>query len=172
MPAPTTLPSWSALTDHAVSMRSVHLRDLFQQDPNRFDRFTIEENELLLDLSKNRITEETFRHLIQLAREIELENWRERMFKGERINVTEDRPVLHVALRNRSNRPILVAGEDVMPAVNGVAQPHAQLLRTGASWGMARLRRSVHHRHRQHWHWGLRPGPPNGYGSVETLWPG
>lgn len=120
MPAPTALPSWSALTDHAVSMQSVHLRDLFQQDPKRFDRFTIEDNALLLDLSKNRITEETLRHLIQLAREIELENWRERMFAGERINVTEDRPVLHVALRNRSNRPIYVAGEDVMPAVNGV----------------------------------------------------
>ncbi|MEL6962516.1 MAG: glucose-6-phosphate isomerase [Pseudomonadota bacterium] len=120
MPAPNALPAWSALADHAASMRTAHLRDLFQQDPSRFERFTIEDDGLLLDFSKNRITDETLLHLIQLAREVELESWRDRMFAGERVNVTEDRSVLHVALRNRGNQPIVIDGEDVMPAVNRV----------------------------------------------------
>ena len=78
------------------------------------------EGDLLLDFSKNRITAETLPLLLDLAREADLEGWRERMFAGERINTTEDRAVLHVALRNRANRPILVDGADVMPAVNAV----------------------------------------------------
>lgn len=120
MPDLTTLPAWQALVDHAVDMKAVHLRKLFSDDPDRFDRFVIEEDGLLLDLSKNRITEATLGHLIDLAKTIDLESWRDRMFAGEPINLTEGRAVLHVALRNRSNRPILADGEDVMPAVNAV----------------------------------------------------
>ena len=120
MPGPTALPAWSALNDHAASMQAVHLRELFERDPKRFSRFSIEDDGLLLDLSKNRITQETLALLLGLAEDVGLEAWRDRMFAGEPINITEDRAVLHVALRNRSNRPILVNGEDVMPAVNAV----------------------------------------------------
>jgi glucose-6-phosphate isomerase len=120
MPGPTALPAWSALNDHAASMQAVHLRELFEQDPKRFSSFSIEDDGLLLDLSKNRITQETLALLLGLAEDVGLEAWRDRMFAGEPINITEDRAVLHVALRNRSNRPILVNGEDVMPAVNAV----------------------------------------------------
>ena len=108
---------WTALTDHAREMQAVHLRDLFGQDQDRFSTFSIEDEGLLLDFSKNRISDETLRLLFDLAREVGLEGWRDRMFAGEPINVTENRAVLHIALRNRSGRPIAVGGEDVMPAV-------------------------------------------------------
>jgi glucose-6-phosphate isomerase len=105
---------------HAGSIAGIHLRDLFAEDPQRFARFSLSFDDLLLDFSKNRITAETLQLLLDLARQADLEGWRERMFAGERINITEDRAVLHIALRNRSNDPILVDGADVMPAVNGV----------------------------------------------------
>ncbi len=96
------------------------MRDLFKQDAGRFDRFSIRFEDFLLDFSKNRITDETMRLLFDLATEHKVKDWAERMFTGEKINVTENRAVLHVALRNRSNRPIFVDGEDVMPGVNRV----------------------------------------------------
>ncbi|MEM8951078.1 MAG: glucose-6-phosphate isomerase [Pseudomonadota bacterium] len=120
MSSPTTLPAWRDLAEHAEEMKGVHLRQLFKDDPKRFDRFALEDDGLLLDLSKNRVTATTFAHLVDLARAVDLEGWRDRMFEGEPINVTEGRAVLHIALRNRSNRPIEVDGEDVMPAVNAV----------------------------------------------------
>jgi glucose-6-phosphate isomerase len=120
MSALTSSPAWQALVRHAGSMAETHLRDLFAEDPQRFARFSLSFDDLLLDFSKNRITSETLQLLLGLARQADLEGWRERMFAGERINITEDRAVLHIALRNRSNDPILVDGADVMPAVNGV----------------------------------------------------
>jgi glucose-6-phosphate isomerase len=96
------------------------MRDLFAQDPKRFEKFSLRFDEILLDFSKNRITQETLGLLLDLARQANVEQWRDRMFRGDKINITEDRAVLHVALRNRSNRPILVDGKDVMPEVNGV----------------------------------------------------
>jgi glucose-6-phosphate isomerase len=120
MSALTSSPAWQALVRHAGSMAGIHLRDLFAEDPQRFARFSLSFDDLLLDFSKNRITAETLQLLLDLARQADLEGWRERMFAGERINITEDRAVLHIALRNRSNDPILVDGADVMPAVNGV----------------------------------------------------
>ncbi|HEX3209281.1 MAG TPA: glucose-6-phosphate isomerase [Geminicoccaceae bacterium] len=116
----TSSAAWRALERHAGDMAEVHLRDLFAADPGRFDSFSLRLDDLLLDYSKNRITGETQRLLLELARAADLEGWRARMFAGEKINVTEHRAVLHVALRNRSNRPILVDGQDVMPAVNAV----------------------------------------------------
>jgi len=111
---------WQTLWEHAEHLRRQHLRDLFAADPGRFDRFSLEGDELFLDYSKNHITDEVLEGLLALAEKADLGGWIERMFTGERINVTEDRAVLHVALRNRSNRPILVDGEDVMPEVNRV----------------------------------------------------
>ncbi len=112
--------TWQALEQHRDEMRDVHMRDLFAADPNRFDKFSLRWQGFLLDYSKNRITERTRELLLALARARDVEGWRERMFNGDKINVTEDRAVLHVALRNRANRPIRVDGEDVMPEVNAV----------------------------------------------------
>jgi glucose-6-phosphate isomerase len=96
------------------------MRDLFAKDPKRFEKFSVRFGDILLDFSKNRITDETLRLLLELARWAKIEQWRDRMFRGEKINITENRAVLHIALRNRSNRPILVDGQDVMPGVNAV----------------------------------------------------
>ncbi|MGD0770918.1 MAG: glucose-6-phosphate isomerase [Tepidisphaeraceae bacterium] len=112
--------AWKALSAHYQKISSVHMRDLFAQDPGRFEKFSLRFGDILLDFSKNRITDETLRLLLDLARHANIEDWRDRMFRGEKINVTEGRAVLHVALRNRSNRPILVDGTDVMPGVNAV----------------------------------------------------
>ena len=120
MTALTSSPAWKDLARHAESMRGVHLRELFQDDPKRFERFSLTEDGFLLDYSKNRITAETLDLLLALGREADVEGWRDRMFAGEKINITEDRAVLHVALRNRSNRPVMVDGADVMPDVNAV----------------------------------------------------
>jgi glucose-6-phosphate isomerase len=112
--------SWQALLRHSNDLRSIQMRDLFSADPGRFERFSLRFEDFLVDFSKNRVTEETLGLLLALARFAGVEEWRDRMFAGERINVTENRPVLHVALRNRSNRPVMVDGSDVMPAVNRV----------------------------------------------------
>jgi glucose-6-phosphate isomerase len=109
---------WKALQEHYREVEPLHMRDLFAKDPSRFDKFHLQFNDILVDYSKNRITEETMRLLYALAREVQLDRWIERMFSGEKINVTENRAVLHVALRNRANRPIYVDGKDVMAEVN------------------------------------------------------
>jgi glucose-6-phosphate isomerase len=116
----TNSPAWKALAAHSDAMKPVHLRDLFAADPARFDRLSLEMGDVLVDYSKNRVTDETMKLLFELARQAKVFEWRDRMFGGEKINRTEDRAVLHVALRNRSNRPILVDGKDVMPEVNAV----------------------------------------------------
>ena len=116
----TATSPWKALEVHADAMRPVSLRDLFQEQPNRFDAFSIEDNHLLLDFSKNRVNDTSLRLLLDLARSVDLETWRDRMFSGQPINITENRAVLHIALRNQSGRSIIVDGEDVMPAVNAV----------------------------------------------------
>ncbi|MGO4571123.1 glucose-6-phosphate isomerase [Microvirga sp. 2TAF3] len=115
-------PAWKALQAHAETIRKLHLRELFQQDPERFRHFTLQRDDLLVDYSKNRVTAETMRLLFDLARLADVEGWRDRMFAGEKINFTENRAVLHVALRNRSSRPVLVDGVDVMPGVAAVLE--------------------------------------------------
>ena len=96
------------------------MRDLFANDGERFNKFNLKFTDLLLDYSKHRINDETMPLLMEMAREAKIENWRDRMFAGEKINITEDRAVLHSALRNRSNTPVIVDGKDVMPNVNKV----------------------------------------------------
>jgi glucose-6-phosphate isomerase len=120
MPPLRNSPAWKALKDHATEMESVQMRDLFEEDPGRFEEFSLRFKDMLLDYSKNRITRETITLLMELARQAEIEGWREKMYEGEKINFTEGRAVLHVALRNRSNEPIVVDGTDVMPDVNRV----------------------------------------------------
>lgn len=109
--------AWQALRAHHQQMGDVHMRDLFADDSERFAKFSQSLGEMLLDYSKNRITPETFELLCDLARKAEVETWRDRMFAGEKINSTENRAVLHVALRNRASRLIKVDGTDVMPLV-------------------------------------------------------
>ncbi len=121
-PAPLHRPVCQHLKAHQAAMAGVHMRELFASDPQRFERYSLQVGDLLLDYSKNRITGETMRLLVRLAEEADVTGWRERMFGGEKINNTENRAVLHVALRNRSNRPVIVDGEDVMPKVNAVIE--------------------------------------------------
>lgn len=122
----TSSPAWKALQAHSAGVGGLHLRDLFAQDPKRFDGFHATFNpgdgDILLDYSKNRVTGETMKLLFDLARQADVAGWAKRTFAGEKINITEDRAVLHVALRNRSNTPIVVDGKDVMPEVNRVLE--------------------------------------------------
>ncbi len=117
---PTQTAAWNKLSSHFQQMRSVHMKDLFAGDPQRFETFSTRFEDMLLDYSKNRITTETLDLLLQLAQETGVSEAIEALFGGAKINQTEGRAVLHVALRNRSNTPILVDGEDVMPGVNAV----------------------------------------------------
>ena len=116
----TRLPAWQALRVHRQEMEARHMRDLFAEDPQRFERYSLQLGDVLFDYSKNRITDQTMALLLRLARETGVPEAIEAMFDGRKLNTTEDRAVLHVALRNRSNRPIYVDGRDVMPRVNAV----------------------------------------------------
>jgi glucose-6-phosphate isomerase len=120
MSALTRSPAWQALLAHQSSLAATTMRELFAADPQRFARMSREVCGLLVDWSKHRATDETWRLLLALAEQANVAGWRDRMFSGDKINVTEHRAVLHVALRNRSNRPIRVDGADVMPQVNAV----------------------------------------------------
>jgi glucose-6-phosphate isomerase len=120
MPALTTSDAWVALREHQAQIAGIHMRELFIDDPARFERFSTSINGILFDYSKNRITGKTVSLLLSLAEQAGLKTKIDAAFSGEKINNTEGRPVLHVALRNRSNQPIQVDGQDVMPDVNAV----------------------------------------------------
>lgn len=117
---PTETNAWNRLTAHFMNMQASHMRELFQEDPKRFEKFSILFEDILIDYSKNLINEPVLKDLIALANESELAGSIHAMFSGDRINQTEKRSVLHIALRNRSNQPILVDGADVMKDVNRV----------------------------------------------------
>jgi glucose-6-phosphate isomerase len=110
-------PAWQALQSHFEEIKDEHMRDMFDQDTNRFGRFSLTLNDILFDYSKNRINQKTMDLLLDLARESDVEGWRERMFDGETINHTEHRAVLHAALRNRSGKQMFADGENVMPEI-------------------------------------------------------
>ncbi len=136
MSAVTQSKEWKDLEAHHREMAPQHMRDLFANDSKRFEKFSLRFKDILLDFSKNRITEQTLVLLRRLAAAADLKGWTEKMFSGQKINVTEDRAVLHIALRNRSNRPILVDGKDVMPEVNAVLahmKEFSEAIRSG-SW--------------------------------------
>jgi len=114
---PTATEAWKALGEHASEMRGASLRQLFHDDPGRASRMTLSLDDLRVDFSKHLATEQTWERLVDLARELEVPRWFERMFAGEELNVTEGRAVLHVALRNRANTPIRIGGKNVMPAI-------------------------------------------------------
>src|SRR5690242_12104396 len=113
---PTTNPietaAWQKLEMIFLTLQATHMRELFHEDPERFQKLSIQFEDILVDYSKNIVNEEAMKLLVQLAEEVELKGAIEAMFRGEKINRTEDRAVLHTALRNRSNTPVLVDGED------------------------------------------------------------
>jgi glucose-6-phosphate isomerase len=134
----TARPEWRALRDHHAKIRDVHLRALFAEDPGRGERLTAEGAGLFLDYSKNRVTDETLRLLLRLAETVGLRARIDAMFRGDRINVTEGRAALHVALRAPRDRSILVDGRDVVPEVHAVLDRmsvFAERVRTGAWTG-------------------------------------
>ncbi len=113
---------WMALEKHWAEVKSLQMSDLFHQSPERTEQMSIRQCGIMLDYSKNRITSKSMNLLLDLARATDMDGWRRRMFSGERLNITENRAVLHVALRNRSNQSIWFDGEDVMPGINAVLQ--------------------------------------------------
>src|SRR5687767_9348074 len=112
--------AWRNLEIIFLTMQATHMRELFADDPERFKKFSLQFEDILIDYSKNIINKETLDLLVALANEVELGEAISAMFRGEKINKTENRSVLHIALRNRSNTPIMFDGADVMPEVNKV----------------------------------------------------
>ncbi|PPI87898.1 glucose-6-phosphate isomerase [Candidatus Pantoea edessiphila] len=118
---PVNTISWKELKEHFKQIKSVSIADLFARDPNRFNKFSVLfDNQILIDFSKNILTQETINKLKALAIETNLKNNINSMFSGEKINATENRAVLHIALRNRTNQPIILDGQDIMPKINKV----------------------------------------------------
>ena len=154
--------AFEALRAHGAAVKKLHLRTLFEQDPGRFPRFTAEACGILMDYSKSRITADTLPLLEKLAKAAGVEARRDAMFAGDKINTTEDRAVLHTALRNRSNyaghggRQGRDAGSERRPG------RHAEIHRRGARRYPYRLHRQTHHRRRQYRHRRLRPWAAHG----------
>ena len=138
VPLPTRRPEWTALAEHYTKIKDVHLRTLFAEDPRRGERLTAEGAGLYLDYSKHRITDETLRLLLALAEAVDLRGRIDAMFRGDKINITEDRAVLHVALRSPSGQSIVVDGVNVVPEVHAVLNKmsaFAERVRSGAWTG-------------------------------------
>ena len=134
----TASPAWQDLKDHHQKIQDVHLRQLFTDDPKRGERLTVETGDVFLDYSKNRITDETLRLLVRLAEQCGLRSRIDAMFRGDRINITEDRAVLHVALRAPRTASIMIDGENVVPQVHAVLDKMADFsdrVRSGAWQG-------------------------------------
>ncbi len=135
MPSIRQSAAWTALASHARSLEGRPMRALFAEDPARFERFSLRLEDVLLDYAKNRITAETMRLLVALAEEADVAGWREKMFSGAKINNTEGRAVLHVALRAAKGERIVVDGNDVVPEVHKVLEQMHQFsdaVRSGA----------------------------------------
>ena len=133
---PTQTQRWQKLKQHFAEIKDVHMKDLFASDPDRFKKFHLQFNDILVDYSKNRVTDKTLELLLELAEEAGLQMAVENMFTGEKINETENRSVLHVALRASKNSAINVDGQNVMPQVNAVLlkmEAFSQKIRSG-SW--------------------------------------
>jgi len=118
--SPDKTQAWEKLTDHYQQIKDIKMKDLFSEDFQRFKKFSIRFNSILVDYSKNRINEQTLKLLTDLAEEVRMQDAIDKMFSGKFINETENRPVLHTALRNVENTPVLVDGHDVMPGINAV----------------------------------------------------
>ena len=161
--------AWKALAAHHRDMATVHLRELFAGDPGRGERLTVEAAGIFLDYSKNRVTDETLRLLVQLADESGLRERIDAMFRGEKINVTEDRAVLHVALRAPRDASIVVDGEDVVPARPRGARPDGRLREPRPRRRVEGAHRQAHPQRRQHRHRRLGPRAGDGLRGAAAL---
>lgn len=119
---PTSTQAWQQLQHHTIQLQDSQIKNLFAEDPQRFEKFSLRFQDILVDFSKNLITDQTKQLLLDLAKECKIQEATEAMFSGEKINETENRAVLHTALRNRSHKPVLFEGKDVMPEVNAVLE--------------------------------------------------
>ena len=137
MPSLCNTSAWKSLLKHQQDMSTIQMRDLFNNDPSRFDRFSLQFGDILFDYSKNIITDLTLSLLLDLPRKTNLDRKIQAMFAGEKINRTENRAALHTALRNRSNQPVFVDGRDVMPLVNAELEKMRQFCKTihAGKWG-------------------------------------
>ncbi|MDD4819717.1 MAG: glucose-6-phosphate isomerase [Flavobacteriales bacterium] len=117
---PTTTHAWEELEKHINELDEMSLKDIFEEDPKRFEKYHLTQGDILVDFSKNLVTDHTMKLLYSLAKEVDVKDAIEKMFSGDKINQTEGRAVLHTALRNRKNTPVLVDGKDVMPQINAV----------------------------------------------------
>ena len=145
-------PAWRALEAHHEKIKDKHLKQLFAEDSTRGERFTIEADGIFLDYSKNRLTDETLKLLLQLAEESGLKARIDAMFRGEKINITENRAVLHVALRAPKSESIFVDGEDIVPAVHEVLDKMAAFCGARSQWRMEGAHRQADSQCHQHRH--------------------
>lgn len=123
----TQMAGWQALQQHYNQIKDIHMRDMFEQDKQRFEKFSIQLNDILYDYSKNRINDQTIELLLQLAKEVNLEKWIQDIFKGEKINHTEHRAVLHTALRDKGEQPLMLDGIDILPEIRSERERVKQL---------------------------------------------
>ena len=165
----TTSSAWIALQEHYEHIKTYSIRDAFDEDNDRFNKFSLLFSDILFDFSKNRIDENTLILLCNLAKHAQLEAKIQAMFSGVEINTTEHRAVLHIALRNRSNRPILVNGQNVMPDVNRVLAQMRSFCDSVRSGEWKGFTGKNNHRHRQHRNRGVKPWPKNGFCRFKTL---
>ena len=162
-------PAWTALEAHYQKIKGLHLRQLFAEDPKRGERLAVEAVGIYLDYSKNRITDETLKLLLQLAEESGLRERIDAMFRGEKINVTEKRAVLHVALRAPRDASILVDGKNVVPDVHAVLDKMAAFADRVRSGDWKGHTGKTHPQCDQHRHRRLRPRPGHGLRGAEAL---
>ncbi len=148
----TQQPAWQALERHYEQIKDTQLRELFAGDAQRGEKLTAEGAGLFLDYSKNRVSDETLLLLLQLARETGVEQKRDAMFAGEKINVTEGRAVLHTALRVPRGGTVMVDGVNVVPEVHQVLDKMAAFADQIRAGQLAGLYRQAHQKHRQHRH--------------------
>ena len=165
----TNREAWKALQGHYKKIRSLHLRNLFADDPGRGERLTAEAAGIFLDYSKNRITDETMKLLVATGRRVGPAERIDAMFRGEKINVTENRAVLHVALRAPRDASILVDGENVVPEVHAVLDKMAAFSERvrGGDWKGAH--RQAHSQRRQHRHRRIGPRAGDGVRGAAAL---
>jgi glucose-6-phosphate isomerase len=166
---PTQTTAWKALQKHFAEMEKQEMKQLFADDPSRFQQFSLQFEDLLVDFSKNRITAKTLELLLELAEQTELPANISALFNGEAINETEGRSVLHMALRNRSNRPITVGGKDVMPDVNRVLDQMDAFVGKVLSGDWKGYQGQKNYRYSQYWYWRFRPRGGDGHRSTKTL---
>ena len=156
------MPEWTALGKHREQLGDTHLRELFAAEPGRGTGYTLQVGDLYLDYSKHLVTDETLALLRELAAAADVAGLRDAMFRGEKINTTEDRAVLHTALRAPRDAVIEVDGENVVPGVHAVLDKMAAFSERGPLGRVDRPHRQAHQERRQHRHRRLRPRPGDG----------